>query len=482
MIQVPFASNEDTTTQNETFKKNLLKSLELEDEKDLISLSQVKRFYERWRADKKFREQMNQNPYGVINRYNLKVDPEQVRPIWDSEFDQKRFKESGISDPLKRLQQHLAKGEKEAESKHHLPSLKNPHFKAWRERQIARVASQFDPPHHSATLHAPTSFELSRGCSIGCWFCGVSAPRLDDIFYYTQENARLWCEVLELMNTILGSAAGEGFCYWATDPLDNPDYEKFCCDFQEILGNFPQTTTAQPLKDPTRTRLLLQLSIEKGCKLNRFSILSLKALDQLYDEFSAEELAGVGLVLQNPEAGLEKANVGRVRERNKNKAGKSGEMLEKLAQPTIACVTGFLFNMVERSVKLISPCKADDRWPNGYRIYDEGIFTNVSDLETLLERMIADHMPLTVRESDRIRFRPDLKYESLSNGFQLSTQYLTRTFRNVPYLRELGEIIQEGDKTAGEIASWFKVLGVPPVNTFSSLNRLFSKGVLDDEL
>ena len=43
---------------------------------------------------------------------------------------------------------------------------------------------------------------------------------------------------------------------------------------------------------------------------------------------------------------------------------------------TIACVSGFLFNMVERNVRLISPCNASERWPLGYRIYDEGTFTD----------------------------------------------------------------------------------------------------------
>jgi len=35
-------------------------------------------------------------------------------------------------------------------------------------------------------------------------------------------------------------AAGRGFCYWGTDPMDNPDYEKFCLDFHEVLGIFPK--------------------------------------------------------------------------------------------------------------------------------------------------------------------------------------------------------------------------------------------------
>ena len=36
---------------------------------------------------------------------------------------------------------------------------------------------------------------------------------------------------------------------------------------------------------------------------------------------------------------------------------------------TIGCVTGFLFNMVDRTVQLISPCTATDEWPLGFYVY-----------------------------------------------------------------------------------------------------------------
>jgi radical SAM family RiPP maturation amino acid epimerase len=288
----------------------------------------------------------------------------------------------------------------------------------------------------------------------------------------------LWYEVLELMKDILGSAASAGVCYWATDPLDNPNYEKFCSDFHAVLGTFPQTTTALPMKDPVRTRSLLKLSCEKGCLLNHFSILSLKMLNQVHEKFSAEELTFVNLVLQNEEASKIKANAGRVRERNLKKGEEDSEFPE---QGTIACVTGFLFNMVDRSVKLISPCNANDRWPLGYIVYDEGTFSDANELKILLERMISDHMPLAVRPNDLMNFRHDLKYESLDDGFKLSTKSKTFNFRHDPYLRELGDVIHKGSKTAQEIADMFDTRGVSPAYTFHNFNLMLEKGVLDDE-
>lgn len=283
---------------------------------------------------------------------------------------------------------------------------------------------------------------------------------------YTEENAKLWREVLELMRETLGSAVSAGSSYWATDPLDNPDYEKFMLDFHEIMGVFPPTTTAQPMKDPARLQSLLKLSFEKGCKLNRISVLSIKILDQIHKELSAEELAFVGLLPQNPGGrfltqfpfntqSVKKVNAGRTFERSQKKTDSSNS---DVLGGTIACLTGFLFNMVDRSVKLISPCSANERWPLGYIIFDQGTFSDIEDLRKLIVRMIAKNMPLTLREQDLLKFRPELEYESLVNGFKLSTQWQTLCFRNrlnspkLPRLKKLGELIKNGDLTAGEVA------------------------------
>jgi len=480
MIQ-SVAPDKEMAIKDEAFQQDLLKKPEEVDEKELINVSHIKRFFERWTADRDFRELILIEPGKAIAHYSLEVDPEEVRPLWDNEFTKKYGKKAPVSARVQRFRELFIEGSRRAKSKHFCPSLIEPRFKVWRERQIARVESQFHPDFHESIVHAPVCFELSKGCSVGCWFCGISAPRLGDIFPYNKENAKLWREILGVMRNILGAAAGEGFCYWATDPLDNPEYEKFCIDFHEILGIFPQTTTAQPLKDTARIRALLKLAKEKGCQLTRFSILSLKIFNQVHEEFSAEELALVDFALQNPESLQIKANAGRALERSKKKGKRNNESVENSPQTTIACVSGFLFNMVERSVKLISPCNADERWPNGYIIYDEGTFSDINDLKSLLERMIDHNMPITVRSNGVIKFRTDLKYESLPNGFQLSTKYLTRKFCNTPYLKELGEVIQKGNRTAGVIALELETFGIPRANTLHYLNFLFNKGVLDDE-
>jgi hypothetical protein len=94
--------------------------------------------------------------------------------------------------------------------------------------------------------------------------------------------------------------------------------------------------------------------------------------------------------------------------------------------------------------------------------------------------MIDTNMPITVRDNDVIKFRRDLEYKNLVDGFQLSTRYLTRKFCNQPHLKKLGEFIHRGDKTAKEIVCLFETFGVSQANTLYSLNVLLSKGVLEE--
>src|SRR6185436_857740 len=95
----------------------------------------------------------------------------------------------------------------------------NERFAAWRARQINRCAGQLGIAKADALVHAPAAFELAQGCSVGCWFCGVAAPRLDQICRYTESNAAAWRETLTVLREILGPCSRHSFCYWATVPL-----------------------------------------------------------------------------------------------------------------------------------------------------------------------------------------------------------------------------------------------------------------------
>ena len=454
-----------------------------EGDKDLIvNASHIKRFFEVLEADPTVKEQLLVNSYQAAARYNLQIDPEELRPLWDKSFAKGYGNtEARVTSSIKRFQEFVNRFVPSEVREELLGTPSEPRFRAWWKRQMARVDSMLRPGNPVVARTYPMAFELSKGCSVGCWFCAVSAPRFDDIFVYNSENRELWRGVLQLMKNLLGDMAGAGFCYFATDPLDNPDYVKFCLDFHEILGVFPQTTTAQPTKSPSLTRSLLKYSEEKGQRHNRFSILSLKMLRQVHSEFSAEELAFVGLEFQNKEveANQPKVKAGRAREHSGKAESVSSED-EDLAYTSISTVMGFLFNMVDKSVRLISPCIASELWPEGYRIHAERTFSDVTDLGIILEEIIS-HLPIAISPKQVIRFRSDLKYESLTDGFQVSTKFKTLKFRSGAFASELGAIIHQSDKTAEEIAAVFDVWDIPQEQVFQSLNQLFASGVLDDE-
>jgi radical SAM family RiPP maturation amino acid epimerase len=359
----------------------------------------------------------------------------------------------------------------------------NARFHAWRQRQIRRAASELGAMAIEVT-HPILAFELSAGCSIGCWFCGISAERFQGNFLYTDENADLWRSILGHSVELFGMAAQTGFCYWATDPSDNPDYPKFIEDYFFITGSLPQTTTAAPLRNVEFTRNVLQLADRYRCLTNRFSILSLRIFDAVHQTFSAEELMGVELVLQNRESLAAKALAGRARDRHEKllSAGKAGSMgTIEASQPTIACVSGFLVNMVNRTIQLVTPTRSGERWPLGYRIHGERRFATARDFRLAIESLIDAHMPKCVASSDVVSFRDDLAYAPNSDGFELNTAHGGFALGGFPGAALLGDLIHQGNQTGGEIQRTLTSAGADFLVTASALQQLFDHGLLNED-
>jgi radical SAM family RiPP maturation amino acid epimerase len=468
--------------------KYLLRDRKTIDREYLSTIANIKRFLERWSGDREFREALPQDPYGVTRRYNLDVDPEELRILWDLDYANSYDPNAAI--PLKVIQYstHIRQCIAHRENLRKQGTPSNARFKAWRERQICRLGSQFGSTSADRIVHPPFTVELSKGCSVGCWFCGVAAQRLEEVFPYSPENVVLWRGVLEVLKDIIGSGASEGFCYWATDPMDNPDYEKFLTDYHSILGSLPQTTTTSSIRDPQRTKNFLKLSQAKDGWIERFSILTLEQLNKVHKEFSAEELMFVELVLQNDEATNTKAFAGRAREKRfRKRLETSGQKIDSsestVVGNTIACVSGFLLNMVDRSVKLISPCEASEERPLGYIIYDEANFNSASELRDVLNQMIDKNMSLTINLQDRISFRADLKSEKIDQDLCLSSPAAKYYLGDSPYLQEITEVIFNENLTAGELALLMEQRkGVALTHTLNSLNEFFKQGMLESQV
>lgn len=453
------------------------------------TLAQIKRFMERVVADPAFRAKLNDNiddPSRVAEDYGIDIDATQLRPLWHAQYTKYRQTEEMKQWPLAALwDDHMARMIAHRDLVRDLGACAeaNPRFHAWRERQISRSASELGTSA-SAIVHPIAAYELSDGCSLGCWFCGISADKFKGNWPYTSENAELWRGVLEVMFDLFGEAAQTGFCYWGTDPADNPDYPRFIEDHYQVTGVLPQTTTAAPLKNLELTREVFALHEKYPAIVNRFSITSLKILDKVHAEFSADELLEVELVTQNRESLTNKANAGRAAERKAKKLaqGRDDKGLNLSEEhSTIACVSGFLLNMVNRTVKLVSPTRASEKWPLGYRVYEEAHFDSPEEFRHALEGMTERHMPESLTGTDRVAFREDLEFARDDEGFTLQRGANRYDCKAYAFSAKMGELIHEGKHTAGDIVGQLVEDGANVFLVGQFLQQLFDHGLLNDD-
>ena len=437
----------------------------------VAEIAHTKRLLECCEADDQFCQALSQDPRSTSERYGLQSDADALRALWDPTFDHSL----PVNRTVQRYRAFVQEKYRHRDELRQTSRPLSPRFQAWRQRQMVRTVSQLGSTQAHGIVHPLAAFELSKGCSVGCWFCGVSAPKLGDMFSYTNANRDLWRDICRVWREEIGPAAERAFLYWATDPLDNPDYEKFACDFHELCGGFPQTTTAIALRDVDRTKRLLKLSAERGCLLDRFSVLSAKILKRIHASFTAEELAFVELVMQIRKDTASKAVSGRALERALKTTDES-----QIETSTIACVSGFLINMVEGTIKLISPRPASSEDPLGYRVFGESKFTTAEEFREHLQRLTSNEvMPVSVGVDSPVALRPDLSWRMGERGLILESTHLRLTFDGLPHpeMERLAGLLEEGRHTASQVAL---KLDADMATTFLILNRLLGAGVLED--
>jgi len=451
-------------------------------------VSHLKRFLERWTMDPKYQAAFARDAQAALTALGLSLTPADVIPLVDpaQASEVTRLVRAGRRDEVPtavlryRYFIHEKIQHRRALREQTVPA--DPRLRAWRDRMISRCTGELGAERSDAIVHAPVAFELSQGCTVGCWFCGVAAPRFEHNWPHTEANAALWRESLAVLAEVFGPSAKHGFMYWATDPLDNPDYEHFLTDFYDVLGKCPQTTTAQGQKDIERTRRILRLAHSMGSAVDRFSIIALNSLTRIHEGFTPEELLRVECVPQNKEAAEAgrylKSNAGRAR---KFASKRGGELVSDDASSTIACVSGFLFNMLDRSVKLISPCNASARWPLGYWVIAEGTFGSAAELRELLQSMIDENIRESLSVLDVIRLRPDVRLVVDAGRLRVISAGLGLAF-DAPQAGELAALLAAGTNTAEQIAIRRRSrAAISPAETLAVLDRLFVRGFLDEE-
>ena len=308
---------------------------------------------------------------------------------------------------------------------------------------------------HNNIRYFPLCFELSLGCSVQCPFCGLDAPRWQADFRYTPENAVLWRGVLQSSVELLGPVAGSSPCYLATEPLDNPDYERFLADFEDVTGQLPQTTTAIAERDTERVRrLMCRIGADRLRRQAalRFSIRTRAQFHRIAEAFSPEELADVELLSNNPESLNQYAASGRARD------GRSGK---PAGLPySICCIAGMRVNMAERTMQFVEPELPDSVFPLGVRVRETLRFDGAADfrskLRYLTETWAVGLLPLgrplalnrscnVVPEENAVLFLGDgVGYRISANAYTLRTLELLDSGLTLERLQEAIRLPSEG--------------------------------------
>ena len=339
------------------------------------NLSHIKRCGDLILMDPDFRERFVSDSEMTLKEASLDVNPMDARVLFIGDVDSEchsRLSETGYLYSI--YCRDSAAYVAPTRSWH----TRNRVLDSWRQMQIARCDNELGKAGRKLA-HLPLAFELSTGCSVGCWFCGLNANKLSGVFHYTDRNALLWKQCLSCMHMLLGEDVEAPICYYATEPLDNPDLPLFIKDcFCEFHG-IPQLTTAVPTRNLRYTKFVLQELAKLQLTLHRFSITSIEEFRKVMEMFSPEELLNVVLMPRFRECPKAKFV----------KAGKAYENDDRTSLTgTIACVSGFVVNMDSKSVRLVTPTRPCAAFPNGEIVIGMREFNDVDDLKNQVMKLL----------------------------------------------------------------------------------------------
>lgn len=475
-------------------------------------LAQIKRFFECFEGDADLREALTSGAatpaqLAWLRDVGITFDVQQLSPLWRERalFEQAinnpedpalraRAEDLLTSNPVLALWTRIRTRQADIHIQQRqwvtTTATASPLFSAWRTRRIAATRSELGVYGHTID-HPVIAVELAVGCTVGCYFCAFDAQKLQTVFEYNApDNQALFTGIAESFRASLGWAAGHAMLYWRTEPHDNPDYLKFMGEWERVTGATLCTATARA--DEAWVRDLLAFYGREGrgpLPWPRISVLSRGIMRRLHSTFTPEETLHMPLLMQQTDG--RRAKVPGGREKMLQRLDDYADLREldverrpeghDVPQGSIACVSGFLVNMVDRTLKLISPCFTSRSHPHGYRIFDEVTFTDAEDFDRQLQDMITRKMVVKPFEGMPVRFRDDLRYRARPDGFTLTSPNVVHTCRGNPMYGPLGRMIAAGDATCGEIVQALtNQHGLNWAIVNAALAGLFERGLLDE--
>lgn len=327
---------------------------------------------------------------------------------------------------------------------------------------------------HKYIYYYPFAFELSDGCSVQCPFCGFSAERHKGDFAYTPENARLFRDVVQIARAYAGRILGACPLYFATEPLDNPDYERFLSDYAGITGGVPQTTTAILERDPGRVRALMNRigseALNERAAL-RASVRTLSQFRRIAETFSPEELEGVEILANNPES------VNRYSDSGRAKADSRAD--GKRYRYSICCVAGMKVNFVKKTVEFIEPEIPDADFPLGYRVLGKAEFEDAISFKRVMTALGDRFFRPCLPWDAPIYLNRNIRLLSEDNRFVFLGDGTAYQWGRNPFTERLISGFQSGETFSGMTSS-MSVDGESKQKLYRAADGLFARGYIRD--
>jgi radical SAM family RiPP maturation amino acid epimerase len=477
-------------------------------EDELDYLAQLKRFFERMQCDSVLFKAVSQNSIlpGQLARLNetgvlfdlselpLTQENQQSMALYilavsknlEEGLDEE-VKQFAARYPLLRLwgKYLVLLYKKRLGGKKEQTASSNVKFDVWRGRRIASVKSELGF-FGTQIDHPAFAYELSEGCSVGCWFCSFAVHKLSGVLDYNAERDNVRRIVERCIDIFGKKTAGSALPYYRTEPHDNPCYINFLRDFEDMTGEVLCTSTAV-CGDIDWLRELIKYYRRQDISYfwPRLSILSLDMMNKVHGAFTPRELLGIELLVQVKDHVRPKVTGGRILEEHAGLRDKEDfsdkNSIAKVPQGSIACVSGFNINFVSRTIMLISPCYASGKWPLGYRVFAVENYRDAEHFPVVINELIERCMPLSPPKKKLVKFRDDIVFRPTETGFDLATPNQLHHFKGKDKYGPLGELIDSGKYTYEELAGELTLKHkTNPIILRTVVQRLFDDGFLDE--